>query len=81
MDMGFSAGDVVSFEGDGNSITVRKERLCDDCKSAQNQCRDEKTLLELLDELSASEQRAALIHLSVKWAELQGKGDDDNARF
>ena len=30
------------------------------------------TLLEFLDGLSADEQRAALIHLSVKWAEQKG---------
>jgi len=30
-----------------------------------------------LDGLSAAEQRAALIHLSVKWAQLQG--GDKNA--
>ena len=29
------------------------------------------TLLQFLDDLSKSEQRAALIHLSLKWAEQQ----------
>ena len=29
-------------------------------------------ILDFLDSLSAKEQRAALIHLSVRWAEQQG---------
>ena len=37
---------------------------------------DEETLLSFLDSLSLSEQRAALIHLSMKWAELEGKKND-----
>ena len=35
---------------------------------------DEITLLDFLDGLSAAEQRAALVHLSVKWAQLQAGG-------
>ena len=30
------------------------------------------TLMQFLDSLSSDEQRAALIHLSVRWAEQQG---------
>lgn len=29
------------------------------------------TLMELLDSLTPAQQRAALVHLSVKWAEQQ----------
>ena len=75
VDMGFSAGDVVSFERDGNTVIVRREKICDGCKAVKQPQPDEKTvsLLELLDDLSPAEQRAALIHLSVKWAEMQAK--------
>lgn len=37
---------------------------------------DEVTLLDFLNSLSDEEQRAALIHLSVRWAE-KANGDGD----
>lgn len=80
--MGFKYNDVVSFEEqDNNTVIIRREKLCDGCKKdAPNPVEkptDEITLLDFLDGLSAAEQRAALIHLSVKWAQLQG--GDKNA--
>lgn len=80
--MGFKYNDVVSFdEQDNNTIIIRREKICDGCKKdAPNPVEkptDEITLLDFLDGLSAAEQRAALIHLSVKWAQLQG--GDKNA--
>ena len=54
---------------------VRREKICDNCKGTRpvvNKQADGITLLQFLDGLSADEQRAALIHLSVKWAEKQG---------
>lgn len=80
--MGFKYNDVVSFEEqDNNTVIIRREKLCDGCKKdAPNPVKkptDEITLLDFLDGLSAAEQRAALIHLSVKWAQLQG--GDKNA--
>ena len=54
---------------------VRREKRCDNCKEprpAVGKQEDGITLLQFLDGLSADEQRAALIHLSVKWAEQQG---------
>ena len=80
--MGFKYNDVVSFEEqDNNTVIIRRERICDGCKKdAPNPVEkptDEITLLDFLDGLSAAEQRAALIHLSVKWAQLQG--GDKNA--
>ena len=79
--MGFKYNDVVSFEEqDNNTVIIRREKICDGCKKdAPNPVEkptDEITLLDFLDGLSAAEQRAALIHLSVKWAQLQG-GDKD----
>lgn len=75
--MGFKYNDVVSFEEqDNNTVIIRREKICDGCKKdAPNPVEkptDEITLLDFLDGLSAAEQRAALIHLSVKWAQLQG---------
>ena len=80
--MGFKYNDVVSFEEqDNNTVIIRCEKICDGCKKdAPNPVEkptDEITLLDFLDGLSAAEQRAALIHLSVKWAQLQG--GDKNA--
>lgn len=80
--MGFKYNDVVSFEEqDNNTVIIRREKICDGCKKdAPNPIEkptDEITLLDFLDGLSAAEQRAALIHLSVKWAQLQG--GDKNA--
>ena len=80
--MGFKYNDLVSFEEqDNNTVIIRREKICDECKKdAPNPVEkptDEITLLDFLDGLSAAEQRAALIHLSVKWAQLQG--GDKNA--
>ena len=74
--VGFSYNDVLSFteSADGKSVVVRREKICNNCKGANfsTQCDDEVTLLEFLNGLSEADQRAALIHLSVKWAEKQG---------
>jgi AbrB family looped-hinge helix DNA binding protein len=80
--MGFKYNDVVSFEEqDNNTVIIRREKICDGCKkdvpNPVEKPTDEITLLDFLDGLSAAEQRAALIHLSVKWAQLQG--GDKNA--
>lgn len=73
---GFQYNDVLSFsEQDDRTVVVRREKICDHCKEippAVNQQADGVTLMQFLDGLSADEQRAALIHLSVKWAEKQG---------
>ena len=39
---------------------------------------DEVTLLDFLNSLSAEQQKAALVHLSVLWAEKQAKGGEIN---
>lgn len=74
--VGFAYNDVLSFTeaDDGKSVIVRREKICDNCKGATPpvRCDDEVTLLEFLNGLSEAEQRAALIHLSVIWAEKQG---------
>ena len=72
--LGMCSGDIISFEEkDDDSILIRRERLCE---SYRPSCRnepvrrpnDEESLLDFLDGLSPTEQRAALIHLSVQWA-------------
>ena len=75
--VGFSCKDVLSFaQQDDRTVIVRREKLCSDCRKAPDApVKPEPegiTLLNFLDGLSAKEQRAALIHLSVRWAEQQG---------
>lgn len=38
---------------------------------------DEESLLDFLDTLSLTEQRAALVHLSVKWAEMEANRNNE----
>lgn len=74
--VGYAYNDVLSFteSADGKSVVVKREKICDGCKGTKPAagCEDEVTLLEFLNGLSEAEQRAALIHLSVKWAEKNG---------
>ena len=77
--VGFKYNDVLSFEEapDGRTVIIRRERICDcslngkDVQKEKENC--EVTLLEFLNGLSPDEQRAALVHLSLKWAENQTK--------
>ena len=74
--VGFSCNDILSFteDPDGRTVVVRRERICEGCAEGHvaEDFNDTVTLEEFLDGLSASQQRAALIHLSVKWAKRQG---------
>lgn len=65
--------DVLSFSEttDKRAIVVRKEQICD-CEKTEVAGTDEMTLYDFLNGLSAAQQRAALVHLSVKWAEAEG---------
>lgn len=75
--VGFAYNDVLSFSesADGRSVVVKREKICDNCtEKAGSDSIDTVTLQDFLDCLSEKEQRAALIHLSVKWAEKQGGG-------
>ena len=85
--LGFNADDVLSFREskDGTSVIVKREKICDGCQS-QTSCvskpkkgkvrvdntDDKITLYDFLNGLSPEQQRAALVHLSVKWAASQG---------
>lgn len=77
--VGFKQNDVLSFEEskDGRSVIVKREIICD-CNGEKSKERkdrgDEITLYDFLNGLSPEQQRAALIHLSVKWAQSQAGG-------
>ena len=85
--VGFERDDVLSFteSKDGKSVIVKREKICDGCpsqtscvsvqkqqKTKQQEANEQITLYEFLNGLSAEQQRAALVHLSVKWAAMQG---------
>lgn len=74
MSVGFKSNDVLSFtKQDDRTIVVRKEKICDNCKEQTSEKDDEEvTLLEFLNGLSEEQKKAALVHLSVQWAEKQG---------
>jgi bifunctional DNA-binding transcriptional regulator/antitoxin component of YhaV-PrlF toxin-antitoxin module len=76
---GYSYNDIVSFEDKGDCIAVKREKLCDDCRGASRVPKDipdTATLFDFLNGLTEKEQHAALIHLSVKWAEKHGGGNE-----
>ena len=77
-ELGFAYNDVVSFETDGDTVMVKREKICDGCKTipAPEPKNTAAALKELLDDLSPNELRTTLIHLSVRWAEIQA-GDKD----
>lgn len=78
--VGFRYNDVLSFSEapDGRSVIVKREKICDNCKdiTVPKTEANEVTLFDFLNGLSAEQQRAALVHLSVKWAEKQGGVND-----
>lgn len=75
--MGFACNDILSFtEQDNHTVIVRREKICDGCRKENDIGDSGITLLEFLDSLNKNEQRAALIHLSVKWAQAQDTGGE-----
>jgi bifunctional DNA-binding transcriptional regulator/antitoxin component of YhaV-PrlF toxin-antitoxin module len=85
--LGFNADDVLSFKEskDGKSVIICREKICDGCQSKTScvakpkkgklrvdAAEDKITLYDFLNGLSPEQQRAALVHLSVKWAASQG---------
>lgn len=70
--IGFKYNDVMSFtELDNSSVVVRKEKICDNCKCLEEDFEENFILEDFLDSLSEEEQRDALLHLSLLWAEKQ----------
>ncbi len=73
--VGFSYNDVLSFTEakDGRTVIVRREKICSNCVESEPMNIKQTTELEdFLDALTAEQQRKALVHLSVRWAERQG---------
>lgn len=70
--IGFRYNDVLSFtEHDDSSVVVRREKICDNCNELEEEFEENFTLEDFLDSLSEEEQRNALLHLSLLWAEKQ----------
>ena len=59
--------------GYGEGFSAGCSGLFTDGDARTDKPTDEESLLEFLDTLSLAEQRAALVHLSVKWAETEEK--------
>lgn len=67
--LGIAYNDVVSFEVEGTTVKLKREKICDHCRNGKAEKKNEPAALyDFLDRLSSSEQRDALIHLSVAWA-------------
>ena len=70
--IGFRHNDVLSFtQQDDGSVLVRREKICDNCKELADEFEENITLEDFLDSLSEEEQRDALVHLSLLWANKQ----------
>ena len=80
--VGFTYNDVLSFteSPDGRTVTVKREKICDNCSGTKTADKEaEMTLEDFLESLSAEQQRVALVHLSVKWAEQKAGGHNAGA--
>lgn len=70
--IGFRYNDILSFtEQNDGSVVIKREKLCDNCIDMADEYSENITLEDFLDSLSEEEQRDALIHLSLLWAEKQ----------
>ncbi len=70
--IGFRYNDVLSFtQQDDGSVLIRREKICDNCIDIVDDCSESIILEDFLDSLSEEEQRNALMHLSLLWAEKQ----------
>ena len=74
--VGFKQNDILSFSESEGTVVVRRVRICD-CKKTEG--KEEVTLYDFLNGLTPEQQRAALVHLSVKWAQAQGAEKDGGA--
>ncbi len=81
--VGFRYNDILSFTetDDGRSVIVTREAVCDGCgddemygagADQEDIESGELTLTDLLDSLSPEQQRAALLHLSLRLTERDG---------
>ena len=74
--VGFRYNDVLSFtEGeDGQSVIIRREKICDGCRDLQQPEMPEVSLEEFLTDLSAEQKMAAFIFLAKNVMTAQGGG-------
>ena len=80
MALGFAYNDVVSFEVNDRDVLIRREKVCDGCNAViiAEPVNRAAALQEVFDSLTSEELRTALIHLSVRWAQMQ-EGGAENA--
>lgn len=78
--VGFCCDDVLSFEQqEHDTVIVRREKICDNCRNVQVGRDDEMTLFDFLNSLSEEQQRAAIVHLSANVGKENGrKGETGN---
>jgi len=63
----------LELVSDDNTVIVKLEKICDGCRAIDGKT-DSVPLFNFLDKLNLAEQREALIHLSLKWADSKGGG-------
>ena len=70
--IGFKYNDILSFtEQNDGSVVIKRVKLYDNCIDMADEYSEDISLEDFLDSLSEEEQRDALIHLSLLWAEKQ----------
>ena len=85
--VGFAYNDILSFvEGpDGKSVIVRREKICNDCVSEQEDSHkddsDGITLKDFLNGLTEEQQRAAFTYLNLKWGNVRIPQHVSQAQF
>lgn len=60
--LGWQTGDLISFEAGNGVVTIRREKVCSNCRGSGE-------LTALLDSLTEKQQFEAMVHLSVRWAQ------------
>lgn len=66
---GFAYNDVVSFEEkDDNTVVIKREKICDNCKVSA-EVEKEASLLDIINSLQLSEQKAVFKYLARKLAD------------
>lgn len=69
MQMGFRNNDLVSFERDGDTVLVKREKICDSCADDEPEVKNDVNvplLREFLDALPKEAQKAAFGFLMLR---------------
>ena len=65
--LGLSHNDLISFEEDGDTVIVRREKVCDECDDFYDDADmpddDNDTLLDFVDDLSDKERMTLFLYL------------------